>query len=703
MKLKKYKKTWTLLVCCAALYILLCLTGLLDKQKIWQGVPVDWPQGKHQLSLADGDTYGTVTSGPYTELPAGVYRLKWQIEGDGVNIVRLSDTNEVAIEPAVFETVPGEFEGEGRFELEDTVHNFNIGVEFCDGTWVAVHNFRLYSPVYTDHYISLAAAMAAAVLLAWLYERGWLTRERREVLAVLAVAVCFASVPALREDTMYVHDVPFHAVRLHNLLDSLTSGQIPARVGGYSYNGYGAVTSVFYPDILLYPFALLLKLGASMAYVLNMLTITMNVLSALCMYIAAKRIFSDEKAGVFAAVLYVLCGFRLHRLYGSFMVGQMLAMAVLPLFLLGLWEVFFGDRGRWMTLTIGATLVFQSHMLTTLMCAGVAAAAVVCFGVKLIRERRVGALALAAVTTLLLNLTTLVPLATTYLSGVTTSVGTYGFVDLTHEMVQMLGVDKELGLAMILGLAALACAKGDELGRERMRTAVIFAVLGVVCVWMCTDMFPWSYVFALTNNFFEILQFSWRFLAIGTAALSLCAGLGYACLLKKDGAKGLLAVLAVAVLCAAPVIEHALSLEIMEFGTDGSPYMLTPEYQFEGTDLAATRSRQVLLEGDVQLTGYEKTGTHIQAHVQAENGGTVTFPLFGFDGYEATLDGEKIAWTRGENNRLAVTLEAGAQGELSVRYAGHMLWRAADLVSLATLAALCMLAGRARMKKEGRA
>ena len=52
MKLKKYKKTWTLLVCCAALYILLCLTGLLDKQKIWQGVPVDWPQGKHQLFVS---------------------------------------------------------------------------------------------------------------------------------------------------------------------------------------------------------------------------------------------------------------------------------------------------------------------------------------------------------------------------------------------------------------------------------------------------------------------------------------------------------------------------------------------------------------------------------------------------------------------------------------------------------------------------
>ncbi|MBR5301224.1 MAG: hypothetical protein IKU38_00130 [Clostridia bacterium] len=696
MKKKPFKKTMALLLCCAVMYILLCLSGLLDKQKIWQGVPVDYPQQKQALSLAEGDAYGIMTAGPYYELPAGTYRLKWQIEGDGVNAVRLIDTNEVEISPARFETVPGAFEGEAVFELKDTVHNFVIQVDFCDGTWISVHNFRLYSPVYTDHYISLAAVMLAVVLLALLHESGRLGQDRRITLAVVLLAVCFASVPALREDTIYVHDVPFHAVRLHNLLDSLSSGQFPARVGGYSYNGYGAVTSVFYPDMLLYPFALLLYLGASMAYVLNMLTLTMNALAALSMYIAAKRMFADWHAGVFAAIVYVCCGFRLDRLYGSFMVGQMLAMAFVPLFILGLWEVFFGDKARWPMLVLGATLIFQSHMLTTMMCAGVAAAAFVCFGWRLIRERRIGALALAGVMTVLVNLTTLVPLAMTYLSGVTTSVGTYGFISLTHEMVQMLGTDKELGLAMALGLAALVCADRETVGRARMHTAIVLAVLGAVCVFLCTDLFPWSHVFALTNNFFEILQFSWRFLAIATPALALCAGLGYACLLKKEGAKGMLAVLAVAILCATPIIEGALEKEIMEYGLDGSPYMLTPEYQFEGTDLAATRSRQVITQGDVQLTGYEKNGTQIYAYVEAKDNGSLTFPLFGFDGYEVRLNGEKIDWARGENNRLAVALDAGMQGELSVRYGGHMIWRIADGISLLTLAGLCVFCCRKR-------
>ena len=80
MKKKPFKKTMALLLCCAVMYILLCLSGLLDKQKIWQGVPVDYPQQKQALSLAEGDAYGIMTAGPYYELPAGTYRLKWQIE-----------------------------------------------------------------------------------------------------------------------------------------------------------------------------------------------------------------------------------------------------------------------------------------------------------------------------------------------------------------------------------------------------------------------------------------------------------------------------------------------------------------------------------------------------------------------------------------------------------------------------------------------
>ena len=100
--------------------------------------------------------------------------------------------------------------------------------------------------------------------------------------------------------------------------------------------------------------------------------------------------------------------------------------------------------------------------------------------------------------------------------------------------------------------------------------------------------------------------------------------------------------------------------------------------------------------GDVQLSQYEKSGTRISVHVDAKEEAQVAFPLFGFDGYIAELDGMGIDWTRGENNRLTVHLPAGAQGMLQIRFGGNRIWLAADIASL-----LCLLAlGGYSLKKR---
>ena len=125
----------------------------------------------------------------------------------------------------------------------------------------------------------------------------------------------------------------------------------------------------------------------------------------------------------------------------------------------------------------------------------------------------------------------------------------------------------------------------------------------------------------------------------------------------------------------------------MRFGEGANPYMILPEYQIEGTDVGDTRSRTLLVEGDAQVTAYEKEGTRISCAVSAQSDAVLTLPLFGFAGYEATLDGRPLAVGLGENNRLTVSLPAGAQGALRVWYVCRPLWRVCDAVSLLTLLA----------------
>ena len=183
----------------------------------------------------------------------------------------------------------------------------------------------------------------------------------------------------------------------------------------------------------------------------------------------------------------------------------------------------------------------------------------------------------------------------------------------------------------------------------------------------------------LTGGLVEIIQFPWRLMALTTVFLSIAGGYGYVRLMDGKGAKLALCLLAISVIGAMPLMEYALDEKnVLEFGQGANAYIITPEYQIEGTDVAATRSRNVIIEGDAELTAYEKKGTRISAQVDAAGDARLTMPLFGFDGYAAEMNGERIDWLRGENNRLTVLLPAGTQGELHVFFAGRTVWRAAE-------------------------
>lgn len=90
--------------------------------------------------------------------------------------------------------------------------------------------------------------------------------------------------------------------------------------------------------------------------------------------------------------------------------------------------------------------------------------------------------------------------------------------------------------------------------------------------------------------------------------------------------------------------------------------------------------------------------------MSAQSDAALTFPLFGFDGYAAEVDGQRMDVELGDNNRLKVLLPAGTQGTLKVWFAGKGVWRIADAVSALTLLALVVRSGlRRRRRLSGKA
>ena len=644
--------------------------------------------GKTRFELAAGDTYGRKNVGPLMMLPAGEYRLKWRVEGDGDNVLHLETTNGVQIEPSQIVTKAGQWEEECRFVLREDAHNFSICVEFVSGTWMQINDFRLYTPVYRDHTFTAAFMIIALYTLWALWRKVFFTPERTRDFAVITVAFLVISSPFMQDIHMIHHDTIFHGARMMNLADAISSGQIPARVGGFSYNGFGAATSVFYPDLLLYPGALLLLGGTSLAYAMNVTYIAINALSAVTMALCASRMFGKETASS-AVVLYLCSPYRIVNLLSRDAVGEALAMAVLPLFILGLWEVIFGDKDRWMLLGAGACLVLMAHILSTAICAVLAACIGVMFLPKIIREKRIAPIAKAIGMTVLLSMFFLLPMMEYSAQGI----GAQAIQGVCAEQALEpfdLFEKEEIGISLLISAAAALMVLAEA--GEKKRILVLCLLAGALSAVMTTTVFPWSYAAVLTRRMTDYLQFPERLKIITTSMLSLAGGFAFMCIAKERRREMLLFVLAISLFSTVPMLKEKSTSDGFAPGEIVSPYTVHLEYQIPGTDVGNTRDKSILIEGDAQVTQYNKEGTRITAHVSALSDAVLTMPLFGFDGYAAKVNGKKLQWVCGENNCLSILLPAG-----------KTMWRIGDMISLISAIGFAACAWKNRRKKSMKA
>lgn len=723
MKKNSWRLELAVFVLLAAIVIAAFGTGVLNRGQTWANLQSTgmWMEKDQTSFTVEEDGYGCVSSGPFFSLSPGEYKFRWNIDTDGEeNYIQIVCANQSQISPDLFLISNTVWDGEADVTMEAPIDGLEIQIHFVSGTYLTVNDVRLYTPVFSDNSWLLTFFVFGAYLLWLLQRRGILTPIQAGRLVLIGVSVLVASTPAFKDTLCNGHDTSFHVARLSNLADGLRLGQFPVRCGGFSYNGYGAITSVFYPDLFLYPFALMMLSGASLELAMNCLFVAVNIVAAATMYACARRILRDEWAGTCASCLYTLGIYRLTDVFTRQAVGEMLAMAFIPLFVLGLYEVICGDKTRWKTLTLGAFAIFQSHMLSTVMCAGLA----VVFGLWHIRrifaEKRVLAIAKAAIATVLLSMFYLIPFALYSAQGI----GAESIlIDASQKVIapaalltlgegnvlpmpkniQLPGISLEIGFSLILGCAlALYVFITRPKKDEPERITMVFLLFGAVLALMTTSLFPWVYLTVLTRHAVDYLQFPWRLLSVVCALLTLGAAYGYMRVGEKYKEAATIFALALAVVMALPMLSaETMNANYMEYGEGAAPNIAYSEYQLPGAEPNMTASHRLPeMPETITLSNYEKKSLCVDADVSAQADGEIILPLFAFDGYRVTLDGRAVETGMDEYARMSIPVAAGENGHLSVRFVGRSVWRVGDAVSLATAIAMAVCAWRARRKKE---
>ncbi|MCL2539511.1 MAG: hypothetical protein FWE66_04150 [Oscillospiraceae bacterium] len=538
---------------------------------------------------------------------------------------------------------------------------------------------------------------------------------------ILAVAVIFVSQPMLLGYHFRGHDSPFHLMRIDAIKDALIAGQFPVRNYVSEAFGYGYGAPLFYPDLFLYIPALLRIIGASQQVAYQLFIVLINAATAFVAYFSATRVFKDRFMALVFALLYTTALYRFLNLYTRAALGEVIAMAFLPLVFAGMYEIFFSDKGKWPLAVVGYSGVIQSHVVSVIIILFISLVFFAVFIRRLLKDRRWLSLLKAAGAVVLANLWFIGPfihIQAVYQADLDSiSIKSYKFVTFLSQALNSYtnptglayaiggsvegSMGQSLGLSLLFAVSASLVwyavrARGKVFDRaEKLSVASLLA--GCLALWVVTPYFPMQAV--VESGFFgrivNTIQFPWRLLSFATLFFSLAGAVGVVRLGEFFRAKGMLAAL-LAVVIAIPSSYYIFGIQ-----NEGTPIYRNnvlagfmhhySEYLPVGLaidDVLDSRAGTQVPTGGPVLSNadarVQSRSFSNKALTFSYSGGSgyAELPVIYYPGYTAKDSmGKRVRTMASDGMYLMLELPDG-EGKITVRYTGLPLWRACDLISL---------------------
>lgn len=569
------------------------------------------------------------------------------------------------------------------------------------------------------------------------------------ILALVVITVVASSL-SLAGSIMEGHDTRFHLARIEGIKEGILAGQFPVRISPVFYNGYGYANSIFYGELFLYFPACLRLIGFSVIDSYNSYLIALNFFTVLICFYVGKKMFFSNAIAVTMAALFTLSPYRLMDMYTRSAIGEVTAMAFLPLIVYGVYRILTEDcqkrsyKRAYIPLMLGMTGIIQSHVLTVEMAAGFIGMACILFCFKTLQGKRFLMLLKAACITILVNLWFLVPFVDFMMTQDVRVFEEQGidmiqktglffpqlfslFSDysqmslnassgLVNEMTYSIGLP--VGLGIVLCVAMLVAKKeNDDCKVMKMQSACIL-LLTVIAIWMTTVAFPWdrfSTMWAIAAKLITSLQFVWRFVGIASALAVVCVGFGLLLLEKQEGKN--IASLAMSVFLVLALVSAMDFVQDKYFNRDKADitensllyednayYAMNGEYNLKDQRYeVVTECLEPRCFAEVSITAYKKQGTSISFVVEnSGEDGYVYLPLLNYKGYKVSSKDGVITSKNlhmGEHAVVRIDIPQNYSGEISISYAGFWYWRVAELITLASVVGLLWHFRSERRKK----
>lgn len=741
------EKSFRILLVTEVILLLLGIAGLFGKDAVYE-YGTDAVTG----SVADGgfDIKGI-------SLPSGTYQvdLHYETDTDEKNKLEISDdslqTGQLRFNPILL-YAGWNHTKEEMWLLRDT-ENLTVHAAYAGEGQLAVKGLTIRETNAWNRIIlfgMICFFSGANLIYLWVkYDRKYqIPVKTKAAYFLLGVISLVASAPLMLDYTWSSADIGYHLLRVEGIKDGILAGQFPVRISPEWQQGYGYASPIFYGETILYLAGLFRLIGFSVTTSCRLFLFAVTVLTVLISYSCFKRIFKDEYVGVFCSALYTLSVYRIYKTLFCGSWGESLGVMILPLLVLGFYQVFSWDNKQktykrsLIPLTLGFAFLIQSHLLSCEMVGVFTILLCILMWKKVFQLPTFLALAKTVIYSVLLSMWFLVPFLDYMLTGdfriqhvskrtiqerglylahhfftFFESEGQVHFTEYGMMGTAPMGVGMVLLLPLGIFLFLLWKRRLNKVTAQEKALGKITAGFAVLAMLMSLSVFPWDkiqFMHPILETLVSSVQFPNRFLTIANVSLVTVAGV-LAKQTLQNGKKREIAVFfagSILLLTIGNVylLEGAIdkSGPIRTYNSQGmgSGYISGAEYLPYGADPTLYMPHDPQGTDGITVTDYEKKSLGAQAYVENERAkdGELAFALLYYKGYRA-YDGNTggaLPCYAGENFEVTVAIPASYQGTVEVRFVSPWYWRVGEAISLVTAIFMIVFLSVKREPKKGR-
>lgn len=491
------------------------------------------------------------------------------------------------------------------------------------------------------------------------------------------------------------YDTAFHINRALSL-ESIFSSPINFE----TFRSYGMQVNNFYPWLTLYPLFLLIKFtNLAIGYNLFLYIVTLITLF-ICHYVMYE-ITKKHVTSSFFAIIYTTSSFRSVEIFLRGAMGELLAMSILPLILLGFIKLYDSKKESWVMLAISMTLLIYTHVLSVAMTMVMIIIALI---IQFYRKKKIEIFLIiklikAAIVTLLLSLAFIGPMIEQTLYQDLNR----PYVDILQKRAIYLGkefligsIDSEL-LSFGIGLTLLICLIILTFNFKKLGIlSKITYIMGIISILLCTKIFPW---FALQNTPLNIIQAPWRFMIFSTLFISFSVSLFISPQLEKFSYTRrrnfiLLLILAISILNYSSVVNMVKEMNFQ--GTYSNEQMENKLEEFENFDYVPIgykkdqlllKNHQVTEDGQVIYSRFSPNKDEITFTFKSSKGKTIVLPVFRYKGLTVTVNSKNATVLKQGGPFVTVKSESGIN-KVTIRYSYTFFSKISLFISIITLIVL---------------